>query len=93
MQNSSLDRPEHPPKDRPTVAEVAGQSPLGAVPDLAVSWTDFNGELQAPDDVERTGEDQKTSTTFPRIQPHLRCGKWWLVALHPPPPLCAALAC
>ena len=36
MQNGGLDRPERRPKDRPTAAEVAGQSPLGAVLDLAV---------------------------------------------------------
>ena len=76
MQNNSLDRPERQPKYRPTVAEVAGQSPLGAVLDLAIRWTDFNGELPASDDVEKVEEDRKMSTTFPRIQPHLRCGKW-----------------
>ena len=45
MQNNGLDHPERQPKDQPTVAEVVGQSPLGAAPDLAVQWTDFNGEL------------------------------------------------
>ena len=90
MRNSGLDRPERQPKDRLTTVEVASQSPLGMASDLAVWWTDFNGKLQAPHDAEKAGEDRKTSTTFLRIQPHLRCGKWWLGTFHPPLPLCAA---
>ena len=88
MQDDGLDRPEHRPKDWPTAAEVAGQLPLGAASDLAVWWTDFNGELQAPDDAKKAGEDRRTSTTFPPIQPHHRHGKWWLGMPHPPPPPC-----
>ena len=93
MQNNGLDRPKCRHKDRPTAAEVEGQSPLGAAPDLAVPWTDFNGELRAPDDAKKAEEDRKMSMMFPRIQPDLRCPKWWLVALHPPPALCTAVAC
>ena len=76
MQKGGLDRPERRPNDWLTAAKVAGQSPLGVAPDLAVWWTDFNGELRAPHDAKRVGEDQKTSTTFPGIQPHLWCGNW-----------------
>ena len=93
MQAGGLDRPEHRPKDRPTTVAVAGQSPLEATSDMAVRWTDFNGELRALRDAEKAGEDQRTSTTFPRVQPHLQCGKWWLGAIHPPLPLCATVAC
>ena len=93
MQKGGLDRPKRRPKDRPLTAAVAGQSPLGAASSLVVRWTDFNGELRALRDVEKAMEDRKMSTTFPRVQPHLRCGKWWLGVFQPPPPLCAAVAC
>ena len=68
----------------------ACQNGVSTASALSVWWTDFNGELRAPHDVKREGEDRKMSMTFPRVQPHLRCGKWWLGTLHPPSPLCVA---
>ena len=65
MKNGGRDRPERRPKDRSTTTTVAGQSPLGAASDLAVRWTDFNGELRALRDEEKAKEDRKTSTVFP----------------------------
>ena len=76
MQAGGRNRTERRPKDRPTTVAVAGQSPPREAPDLVVRWTDFNGELRAPHDAKRAGEDRKTSTMFPRVQPHLWCGKW-----------------
>ena len=76
-------------QNRPTAAEVAGQLPLGAAPDLVVRWTNFNDELLTPSDAKKAEEDWETSTMFPRVQPHLRCGKRWLGTLCPPLPLCA----